>query len=853
MGKCLNMSACAFVHPLIQVECCPESHTVQICPTVLRISYCVDNACRFYHPDPAKRTLWGLDQSNAPDDKPLESVMMISAQNDERLSAPLSTQGPTHRVGKVVHYSSSLLCVFVRCGNSEYLLYDNPQSPGEHKDHIGLDVMFTFDPPSEENPKGRAHSLHILAKMVREKKKTIANNERIGEVVTLQGDIKYDSTIDKKEKDQSERSPWIHFREGITLRIWDPAGAVPPEKFPSTLKIGTQYSMCASVAIGKVSAFDTNGNEVTGARIIQDLTTFLLKPCTCKKINRDLCSSRCLSLQIQDQEGNILGRTPELFIEGHKTTAEVTSSLDCRTMDYLSMSYLYWARNYLKPSERIDSVSFFDPGRANPLLSSPEEYDREITIKIENMQPMEAMDREIIVVDMESDRSLSAFVQSVAFCAQIQTLATRAQFLACAVSARLGGDPGEVHADAFDNLTEDYIANLRAERKSSIIPLGLLRMGMCRHRTLLFKLLCDVYEVPCFVFRGLYDKNSRHSWNVVGTGMREWKVIDLMLTASTLHPLRALPAYHYTFNGIAMASSTLLESPDILREPWKDLCPLNTTNVKLEYPIGRGVMGITYRASLGGYTVAVKTNCIVPATASPLWGEWRWLCLLRGCEHVVKPLGIDNDSKVTKLYLEYRGYSLLTYMNSLRGNMSMASIVTVALGVVTALQALHTLGGMHRDIKAENVLLDVIPSDLSDLDSTSIDASHSVHHVQLCDFTEACRLSEIVPGEDPVGTEIYMAPEVQRRQAYGASADIYSVGVLIHEMVHMSFLNLPNAKRRKMTSSAAVRQESATSSQGHPLQYVIDDCLRPDPAARPAAADLVRLLQSKARQISGMK
>ncbi|PKI48939.1 hypothetical protein CRG98_030672, partial [Punica granatum] len=68
----------------------------------------------------------------------------------------------------------------------------------------------------------------------------------------------------------------------------------------------------------------------------------------------------------------------------------------------------------------------------------------------------------------------------------------------------------------FANLCEKSLHSIKVRRNSIVVPIGTLKFGICRHRALLLKYLCDRMEppVPCELVRGYLDFLP-HAWNVV--------------------------------------------------------------------------------------------------------------------------------------------------------------------------------------------------------------------------------------------------------------------------------------------------------------------------------------------------
>ncbi|HSL01430.1 MAG TPA: Stk1 family PASTA domain-containing Ser/Thr kinase [Rubrobacteraceae bacterium] len=105
------------------------------------------------------------------------------------------------------------------------------------------------------------------------------------------------------------------------------------------------------------------------------------------------------------------------------------------------------------------------------------------------------------------------------------------------------------------------------------------------------------------------------------------------------------------------------------------------------------------------------------------------------------------------------------------GASPLSTAAEVALQTAEALHAAHQRGVIHRDVKPDNILF--------------ADYEHDSEHVKVADFgiaraTEATTISH--PG-DILGSVKYMSPEQAAGDQIGPASDLYSLGVVLYEML----------------------------------------------------------------------
>ncbi|MDO4911099.1 MAG: protein kinase [Corynebacterium sp.] len=99
-----------------------------------------------------------------------------------------------------------------------------------------------------------------------------------------------------------------------------------------------------------------------------------------------------------------------------------------------------------------------------------------------------------------------------------------------------------------------------------------------------------------------------------------------------------------------------------------------------------------------------------------------------------------------------------------RGPMPPQAAIQVIKSVLQGLKVIHNAGMVHRDIKPENILI------------------NQNHEIKLADFGLVQRGGDRT-SENVLGTVDYMSPEQVQGRRLGPASDIYSVGIVLFELL----------------------------------------------------------------------
>ena len=276
---------------------------------------------------------------------------------------------------------------------------------------------------------------------------------------------------------------------------------------------------------------------------------------------------------------------------------------------------------------------------------------------------------------------------------------------------------------------------------------------------------------------------------------------------------------------------------------------------RIETQLGKGGMGVVYRARDTRLDRLVALKMISPGLVTNPERRSRLLLEARSAAAVSHPAiaqvydidEVDGNLFIAMEYVDGRTVSRLIA----DGELDLMGAIEIAVQIAEGLAKAHDAGILHRDIKSDNImvtrdghakLLDFglakLVEPISDEPALPVDLSRTLTRGRV----------QTIPGA-VMGTLSYMSPEQARGKELDRRSDIFSLGIVLYEMVTAE---LPFKGETPLDTMHAIAYEEArpvTLVRRHltpELHRIVFRCLRknPDdryPDAHALAVDLRRL------------
>jgi serine/threonine protein kinase/Tfp pilus assembly protein PilF len=198
--------------------------------------------------------------------------------------------------------------------------------------------------------------------------------------------------------------------------------------------------------------------------------------------------------------------------------------------------------------------------------------------------------------------------------------------------------------------------------------------------------------------------------------------------------------------------------------------------------VGAGAMGEVYEAVDEHLNRRVAVKVISSAASSHPEIRQRFLREAHAASAFTHPniahiYGAGSDDGIDYIAMEYIDGETLVHRLA-RGGMAIDDIVDVVLQLADALAAAHDHGVVHRDVKPANVMIDARGQvKMLDFGLARIEAAPVTLQEDTLDQRSSTNPGTIL------GTTSYMSPEQALGEAAAAASDVFSIGVVLYEMI----------------------------------------------------------------------
>ncbi|HTU59531.1 MAG TPA: protein kinase, partial [Polyangiales bacterium] len=260
---------------------------------------------------------------------------------------------------------------------------------------------------------------------------------------------------------------------------------------------------------------------------------------------------------------------------------------------------------------------------------------------------------------------------------------------------------------------------------------------------------------------------------------------------------------------------------------------------RIEALLGAGGMGRVYRGRQLSVNRPVAIKVIAGQAPYPPEWVWRFRREAEATASLSHPnsvrlfdFGVTESDELFMVMELLEGCDLARQLQA-HGPLPLVAALAIARQVLLALCEAHELGITHRDIKPDNIFLASV---------RGADVVAKVMDFGIAGIAQAQRKSRLTGAGMIIGTPMYMSPEQAQGLRVNGKSDIYSLGVVLFEMltgrpvfeshtaVTLLLAHVARAPMRLEEAGVQLREHAS-------LQALLDRLLAKDPSERPSAAE----------------
>ena len=252
--------------------------------------------------------------------------------------------------------------------------------------------------------------------------------------------------------------------------------------------------------------------------------------------------------------------------------------------------------------------------------------------------------------------------------------------------------------------------------------------------------------------------------------------------------------------------------------------------------LGRGGMGVVYRAHDPRLSRDVAVKCVPPSQLSPDAEQrfQREAQLVAQMDHAaivpIHDFGRHDGSLFFVMPL-VQGTSLRAFLRQEEARLG--DVIDVGIQVAEALEYSHARGVVHRDIKPENVMV-------TREENVGI-------RVRVMDFglARATTESRLTRTGTLIGTLAYLSPEQVAAREVDGRSDVFALGTVLYECVTGAppFSGEAQSVLYRIVHEFPRAPREAGAEVDEELEQIVLSCLAKEPQRRPRAGELAEALK----------